>query len=79
MTQFRPLARIDYNKSGHVYDPDSPDPLDDADAEFLLILLHRYFKTTDIVLTDTDVVEDLAMSMDPTTDLADRIRRDLGA
>lgn len=67
---------------GGGYDPDEPQPLDDTDAEQLLILLHRYSHHPDTLTPDEPlnlIVEALAMSMDPTTDLADRIRRDLGA
>lgn len=55
----------------------------DRDCEELLQLLHKYLHDTDTLqggledLTITALAEDLAMSMDYTTDNADRYRREI--
>jgi len=51
----------------------------DIDAEQLLHLLHRYVTTytPDLPQTIPAMAEDLAMSMDETTDLADKCRREI--
>lgn len=54
--------------------------MDDTEAMQLLRLLHKYVTDHDIRTDDTiaDVADDLAMSMDVTTDEADNIRKELG-
>lgn len=86
MTRFTTLMHHSHQGIPH-YDPDSPEDLTDAEAEQLLVLLHKYATSPNSSsgLPDpdaevfNDMVEDLVMSMSPTTDLADRLRHDLTA